>query len=289
MLSVSDTEVVDTDVICVPGLINENLTNKLIDICEQRGDALALVDIEGDYVPAYATANNTEVLPVVATAVSNLNERTLDTSYAAAYFPSVFLSNQNIFVPASIAALGVLGGTKGNSALWFAPAGFNRGGLTRTTSGLSVSRTAKHLTSANRDSLYEAKINPIATFPAEGVVVFGQKTLLATPSALDRVNVRRLLNFAKKEISKAANQVIFEPNVERTWNNFKGLVEPFLDGIKVNFGLEDYRVILDERTTTADLIDRNIMYAKILLKPTRTIEFIALDFVVSNSGAIFEG
>jgi len=190
-------------------------------------------------------------------------------------------------MPASIAALGAFGGTEGRSALWFAPAGFNRGGLTEGSAGIGVSRTALSLNRTDRDDLYAANINPIATFPNEGVVIFGQKTLQQTPSALDRVNVRRLLNFIKKEISRAATRILFEPNVEDTWRGFKGVVEPFLQAIKNNFGLDDARVILDSSTTTADLVDRNTLYCKILLKPTRAIEFIAIDFVVTNSGAAF--
>ena len=118
--------------------------------------------------------------------------------------------------------------------------------------------------------------------------MFGQKTLQATPSALDRINVRRLMIFVKKEISRFATQVLFDPNVEVTWERFKSLCNPFLDGVRTGFGLTDFRVVLDETTTTPELVDRNILYAKILLKPTRAIEFIALDFVIKNTGASFD-
>ena len=133
-----------------------------------------------------------------------------------------------------------------------------------------------------------ALINPIAQFPAEGIVVFGQKTLQITPSALDRINVRRLMIFVKKEISRIAARLLFDQNVQATWDRFRGQVEPFLDSVKSRFGLTEFKVILDETTTTPDLIDRNIMYAKIFLKPARAIEFIAIDFVISNTGASFE-
>ena len=119
-------------------------------------------------------------------------------------------------------------------------------------------------------------------------MIFGQKTLQITQSALDRVNVRRLMNFVKKRISKIASRTLFEQNVVATWNNFLGKVEPFLEGVQIGLGLTDFKVILDESTTTPDLIDRNIMYAKIFLKPARAIEFIAIDFVISDSGAAFE-
>jgi phage tail sheath protein FI len=190
-------------------------------------------------------------------------------------------------MPASIAALGSYAGTEARSAVWFAPAGFNRGGLTVASSGIGVSRTALPLNASARDDLYAANINPIATFPGEGVVIFGQKTLQFTPSALDRVNVRRLMNFLKKQISRAAVRVLFEPNVKATWDGFKAVVEPFLLQVKNAYGLDDAKIVLDETTTTADLVDRNIMYCKLYVKPTRAIEYVAMDFIVTNSGAAF--
>jgi phage tail sheath protein FI len=144
------------------------------------------------------------------------------------------------------------------------------------------------LTSDQRDDLYEVNVNPIASFPAEGIVIFGQKTLQATPSALDRVNVRRLLIFLKKQISRIAATILFDPNVKVTWDRFLGNVEPLLRSVKSRYGLSEYRVILDESTTTPELVDRNILYAKVLLKPTRAIEFIALDFVIMRTGASFD-
>lgn len=286
--SISDKEVIETDIICIPGLTNAALIQELIDVCEQRGDALALIDIEDDYTPEHeSTSTLSARLPIVKNAIESIKDRGLDSTYAAAYYPAVYESTQNIFLPATVAALGVMGGTEGNSALWFAPAGFIRGGISQTTAGLSVSRAAQHLTAKERDDLYNVNVNPLATFPNEGVVIFGQKTLQTIPSALSRINVRRLLNYIKRNVSTVAKGVLFEPNVEATWNNFKNRVEPFLALVKTNFGLEDFRVILDNKTTTADLVDRNIMYAKILLKPTRTIEYIAVDFVITNSGAVF--
>ena len=160
--------------------------------------------------------------------------------------------------------------------------------MSRGSAGLTVTNVTEKLTSEQRDKLYEVNINPIASFPNEGIVVFGQKTMDATTSALNRINVRRLLIFLKKEISRLANTVLFDQNVAATWARFKGLVLPLLESVKIRFGLEDFRMVLDETTTTPDLIDRNIMYAKIFLKPARAIEFIALDFIVTDSGAAFE-
>jgi phage tail sheath protein FI len=185
-------------------------------------------------------------------------------------------------------ALGTLAHSQRVSELWFAPAGFNRGGLTQGSSGLAVTNVSERLTSDQRDDLYEVNINPIASFPNEGIVIFGQKTMDATTSALSRINVRRLLIFLKKEISRLSNLVLFDQNVQATWVRFKSLVDPLLKSVQSRFGLTDYRLILDETTTTPDLIDRNVMYAKILLKPARAIEFIALDFVVTRTGASFD-
>jgi hypothetical protein len=197
-------------------------------------------------------------------------------------------SGLDFWGPPSIAAVGTYSSAQTDSELWFAPAGFTRGGLTEGSAGLPVIGVKQRLTSKDRDDLYEANINPIASFPAEGIVIFGQKTLQKTPSALDRVNVRRLMIYLKKEISRMAARLLFDQNVEVTWHRFTSQVIPFLDSVKTRLGLEDFKVKLDTTTTTPDLIDRNIMYAKIYLKPAKSIEFIAIDFVITNSGAAFE-
>ena len=165
---------------------------------------------------------------------------------------------------------------------------FNRGGLTKGAAGVPVVSVLEKLTSRQRDDLYEVSINPIASFPAEGIVVFGQKTLQANQSALDRINVRRLLIYLKKQISQISTQILFDPNIQVTWDRFLAQVKPLLTSVQSRFGLSEYRVILDTTTTTPELVDRNIMYAKVLLKPTRAIEFIALDFVVTSTGASFD-
>ena len=293
--SIADPEVVEMNLAAIPGVDNESLTGLLIEKCESRGDALAVVDLKGDYVPeegknGYQTTS-AQRKPNVDAVVANLKDRALNSSYGCSFFPWVLikdeLNNNTVWVPPSVAAIGTFSSSQRRTEVWFAPAGFNRGGLTDGAAGLPVVQTALRLSSKDRDKLYEANINPIATFPAEGIVIFGQKTLQVTPSALDRINVRRLMIFLKKEISRFATSVLFDPNVEVTWKRFTNLVVPFLDGVKSRFGLSDFRVILDETTTTPDLVDRNIVYAKILLKPTRAIEFIALDFVITNTGASF--
>ena len=147
---------------------------------------------------------------------------------------------------------------------------------------------SKRLSSEDRDNLYEAGINPIAKFPAEGIVIFGQKTLQQTASALDRINVRRLLVFLKREISFIASRLLFAQNNQDTWNRFLQQATPVLESVKAQFGIDDFRLILDETTTTPDLVDRNIIYSKLIVKPTRSAEFFAIDFVITNSGAAFE-
>jgi len=193
-----------------------------------------------------------------------------------------------LWAPPSVAALGAMAFSDKKKAVWFAPAGFHRGGLSRGAAGFPVLNVRSKLTSADRDDLYEANINPIASFPQEGIVIFGQKTLQVTPSALDRINVRRLMIFVKKQVSRIAANLLFEQNVQETWNRFTSQVEPFLSNIQSQFGLSEFRVVLDESTTTPELIDRNVMYAKIFLKPARAIEFIAIDFNITNTGASFD-
>jgi phage tail sheath protein FI len=194
-----------------------------------------------------------------------------------------------VWLPPSVAALGAFGRSQAQSELWFAPAGFNRGGLGSLggSRGPKVLQARQRLDSKERDLLYEVNINPIATFPAEGVVIFGQKTLQAGQSALDRINVRRLVLYLKSEVSRISRNLLFDQNLSTTWNRFKSQVDPIMSSTKSRFGLSDYRIILDDTTTTADLIDRNIMYAKIYIKPARAIEYIVVDFVITRTGADF--
>ena len=216
----------------------------------------------------------------------------MNSSYAATYYPWVQLRDPNtsklVWTPPSVVALGTYASSEAKSELWFAPAGFTRGGLTTGAGGLQVVNVTERVVRKDRDKLYTANINPIATFPAEGIVVFGQKTLQVTPSALDRINVRRLMIFLKKEVSRMAATVLFDQNVQATWTRFLNKVDPFLASVQTRLGITEYKVVLDSSTTTADLIDRNILYAKIFLKPARSIEYIAIDFVISRTGASFD-
>jgi hypothetical protein len=293
--AVADAEVVECNMMTYPGLTNTILTNKLLDVCESRGDALAIIDIEDAYVPSAENASalpSDRILPVDS-AIDALDLRNLNNSYGCCYYPWVQITDTvttggSLWAPPSVVALGTFASSQARSELWFAPAGFNRGGLTEGSAGIPVTNVRSRLSSKERDDLYAANINPIAQFPAEGIVVFGQKTLQVTQSALDRINVRRLMIYVKREISRIAATLLFEQNVSATWNRFLGRTNPFLQSVKTRLGLTDFKVLLDETTTTPDLIDRNILYAKIFLKPARAIEFIALDFVITRSGASFE-
>ena len=294
--SVRDPEVVEYNLASMPGVKNTTLNQTLIDMCEDRGDALAIVDLEGGYTSQYeSTANESTRRPVngVQDTVNELTTNLVtNSSYGAAYYPWVQIrdttSGQVVWVPPSVVAIGAMSYSQKASNLWFAPAGFTRGGLSAGNAGLPVVGVRDRLTSRDRDKLYENKINPIAQFPAEGIVIFGQKTLQSSASALDRINVRRLMIFLKRQISRYASTILFDQNVRVTWNRFKGQVEPFLRGVQAGLGITEFKLVLDETTTTPDLVDRNIVYAKIYIKPARAIEYIAIDFILTDSGAAFE-
>ena len=187
----------------------------------------------------------------------------------------------SVWVPASTLIPGVYAQNDSQAAEWFAPAGLNRGGLNQ------VIRASKKLSQSNRDELYQANINPIATFPNTGVVVFGQKTLQKRASALDRVNVRRLLIELKDYISQVADQLVFEQNTIATRNAFLSQVNPYLESVQQRQGLYAFKVIMDDSNNTADVIDRNQLIGQIYLQPTKTAEYILLDFNVLPTGATF--
>jgi len=293
--TVADPEFIDMNTLVTPGLTNDALTVHMINVCEERGDALALIDLANVYIPpheAYKSDRSDRIGTTPTTAATALKDRRVDSSYGATFYPWVQTrdeqNGQLVWIPPTVAMLGVLASSERKSQLWFAPAGFNRGGLTDGAAGIPVVNVSERLTSKERDTLYEARINPIASFPSTGIVVFGQKTLQERRSALDRINVRRLVIYLKKQISILSSQLLFDQNVQGTWNRFIGLVDPFLHSVKTQLGITDYRLILDSSTTTPDLVDQNIMYAKIMIKPARAIEFIAIDFVIMSTGASFD-
>ena len=263
------------NVISMPGLNRISAASQistLVSNAQNRGDNIAVVDM----VP-YGTA-----LATVTTQALGM-----DTSYGTTYWPWVQAADPDsgnaVWVPASTLIPAVYAFNDNSTEAWFAPAGFNRGGLS------TVVRAERKLTQGDRDSLYQGNVNPIATFPNQGVVVFGQKTLQKKASALDRVNVRRLLITLKDYISQIADTLVFEQNTIATRNSFLAQVNPYLTSVQQRQGLYAFKVIMDDSNNTADVIDRNELVGQIYLQPTKTAEFIYLDFNLTPTGATFPG
>jgi len=259
--------------ITAPGLIigqASSVITTLINMVQERGDAIAIVD------PAIYGAT-------LATMVSNAG--TYNSSYAATYAPWLQTTDPDsgnlVWVPASTMIPGVFAYNDKVGEAWFAPAGLNRGGLA------TVVRPERKLSQANRDTLYQGKVNPIASFPGAGTVVFGQKTLQTKATALDRVNVRRLLIELKSYISQVSDNLVFEQNTIATRNAFLSQVNPYLESVQQRQGLYAFKVIMNDTNNTADVIDRNQLVGQIYLQPTKTAEFILLDFNVLPTGATF--
>jgi len=254
------------NIISTPGLMydkHETTLNSLIGMVEDRGDAIAVIDLK-----VYGSQ--------IAEVVNKASE--LNTSYAASYWP--WLQTGGKWIPASTVIPGVYVSSDNASEAWFAPAGMKRGVIT-------AQDTERKLTQANRDTLYAGKVNPIGTFPNKGIVVFGQKTLQTKASALDRVNVRRLLIELKGYISQIADTFVFEQNSVANRNSFLAQVNPYLESVQQRQGLYAYKVVMDESNNTADVIDRNEMVGAIYVQPTKTAEFIYLDFNILPTGATF--
>ena len=289
--TVDDVDFVECNLMAMPGVKNSTLTENMIQVCESRTDSLAIIDLKYDHIPVYEDVSQDAQSrrPDPQQAADDLVARNINSSYGCSFFPYVKVedtgTSQQLFMPPSVIALGTLASSEAASEVWFAPAGFVRGGLSAGAAGLNVVGISYRLNADERDTLYEANINPIASFPSEGLVVYGQKTLQITPSALDRINVRRLMLFVKREVTRISRDILFQQNIEATWNQFKNRTERFLRNVATRGGITDYKVVLDNKTTTPDLIDRNIMYAKVYIKPARAIEFIAIDFIITRSGA----
>lgn len=289
----SDSEYVSCNVITLPGITDESLTTYMINTAENRKDAIALFDVKGGYQPSTENSNvESSRLGSITEVVTSMKTRGDSSSYAACYYPWLKMkdaySSKDIWIPPSVAMLGVYGNVEDSKEIWYAPAGNVLASLSNGASGLNISGVRERLYKKDRDLLYEYNINPIAMFPQKGISVWGQKTLEPNnTSALSRVNVRRMMNYIKMEVKNHAENILFEQNVNQTWHKFKSRVEPFLMTIKVRLGLTDYKLILDETTTTKEMIDRNSLYAKIYLQPARSIEKIYIDFVITNSGIEF--
>ena len=261
------------NIITTPGITSPTgnaVITSLVNLASNRGDCIAIVDMS-------SLGDN------IATVINNATS--VDSSYAASYYPWVQISAPNTgkltWVPPSTIIPSVFAYNDRISAPWFAPAGFTRGSL-------SVIQAERKLAPTDRDTLYAGKINSIATFPGQGVVAYGQKTLQKKASALDRINVRRLLIELKSYIGQVANNLVFEQNTIATRNRFLRQVNPYLESIQQRQGLYAYKVVMDESNNTADVIDRNQLLGQIFIQPTRTAEFVILDFNVTPTGATFE-
>ena len=269
----SNKDEYDYELLITPGLVSNvhsSATSTFVSNAEDRGDYFYIMDLTRYDVPFNTPIN----------AANSLN-----TNYAGSYWPWVQVVSQEtgklVWVPASTIMAGVYAFNDNVSAEWFAPAGLNRGGLG------GVIQAERKLSPTNRDNLYAGKVNPIATFPNVGVTAFGQKTLQTKASALDRINVRRLMIALKRYIGNVAKTLIFEQNTTVTRNRFLSQVTPYLESVQQRQGLYAFRVVMDETNNTPDVIDRNQLVGQIYLQPTRTAEFILLDFNILPTGVEF--
>ncbi len=271
----------DINLVVTPGIfssMHSYITNLVVDMCEARGDCFYIMDNV-----VFPNSNQSTGLIDAAVAQAAM----YDTNYAATYYPWVKILDTNlnkiISVPPSVVLPAIFAANDNAAAEWFAPAGLNRGGITQAVQVLD------RLTHQERDTLYEGRVNPIAAFPGQGICVWGQKTLQVAPSALDRINVRRLLIALKKFIASSSKFLVFEQNVAATRNKFLAIVNPYLESVQQRSGLYAFSVRMDDSNNTPDLIDRNILYGQIYIQPAKTAEFIILDFNILPTGAAFPG
>jgi len=293
----TDELVSNHNVLVIPGIRDRFITDYVKDRIEDYGKAIYIMDLEqydAGGVRVFVNSRGIESSrPDVENTSSEFNMREVNSSYTASYFPDVRVkdsgdddeaavnSRRVIKVPPSIIALGALAKTDSEAKPWFAPAGFSRGALESITS-IDV-----RLNAEDRDTLYEARINPIANFPNKQFVIFGQKTSQLARTALDRVNVRRLVLEVKRRIGLIAQSLLFEQNNTKTRQNFIANTSGQLASIQINQGIEDFRVVMDDTNNTAEDVDNNRLNGKIIIVPTRAVEFIAIDFVITNSGVEF--
>jgi len=272
----------DFNLLLVPGATLgtsalSSISDDVIAVCEARTDSMAIVDTVACSAASGSTAQTVQ-LAVNAAASSTSN-------YAATYYPWVQVYSSNlgkaVWVPPSVVMAGVYAFNDQVSAEWFAPAGLNRGGIG------SVIRAERKLSQSDRDTLYAGNVNPLATFPGNGVVAFGQKTLQKRPTSLDRVNVRRLLISLKRFLSGVGRQLIFEQNTATTRNRFLSIADPYMESVVQRQGLYSYKIVMDDTNNTPDVIDRNQLVGQIYVQPTKTAEFIILNFTVTPTGATF--
>lgn len=277
----------NVNIIAIPGIRDPLITTYAQDSARDYSLAMYVRDIPSYDDNGFRIFDDTEGRrPSVRQTSETFTSLNIDNNYAATYFPDVYINDSNlnkkVKVPASIAALGAIAYNDKVAYPWFAPAGFNRAALD------FVTNVQVRLNQADRDTLYDSRINPIATFPAGGFVIFGQKTLQLKKSALDRVNVRRLLLEVKRVVSDVAGRLLFEQNTPAVRSRFIASVNPLLGLIQAQAGIEKFRVIMDDSNNTPRDAEQNRLNGKIVLVPTKTIEFIAVDFVITPSGVSFE-
>ena len=284
-----DVAGVDIELLAVPGIRHPVVTDNAIATVEQRFDALFIMDIEQYDVSNQAVTSDSQQPSVTLTA-ANFASRAVNSSFGAAYFPDVVMpdpnTGTNLYVPPSVAVLGALALNDAVGHPWFAPAGFTRGALQTTLEArVKLSKT-------NMDVLYDVNVNPIVAFPGNatggtnpkgGVVVWGQKTLQQAASALDRVNVRRLLIEIRRQVRDISNTVIFEPNRDATLAAFSAAVTPVLQRIQAQAGLERFKVVIDSSTTSQLDVENNTIRGKVFVIPTKSIEYVSIDFIVTNA------
>jgi phage tail sheath protein FI len=263
---------------------SETVKEKLIDICESRLDAMCVLDVKYAHVVNNKGSEVTDMTQWRKGITSpGLN---VNTSYAAIYgnWFNVYdkYLKEYVWVPTSGYMAGIFARTDNLRDPWWAPAGLNRAIVT------SVRKLAFNPTKGNRDIMYMSGINPIVSFAGQGKTVWGQKTLLDKSSAFNRINVRRLFMVLEKAISTASKYFLFEQNDKYTWAQMKAMIEPFLRDVQSRRGIYDFYVQIDEQNNTAERIDRNELWANIFIKPTRSAEFIVLQFVATKTGASFE-
>ena len=273
--ALSNADEFDINMVVTPGVIRRfhtSVATNVLDMVEERNDCFYIMD---------TTSVNDSI------SLATTQSEAVDSNMTATYYPWIKTidvnTNKLIAVPPSVLLPGVFASNDRVAAEWFAPAGLNRGGLVGAVSVLN------RLTQSEKDTLYEAKVNPIVQFPGQGIVVFGQKTLQDKPSALDRINVRRLLLTVRKYIASTSRYLVFEQNTSETRNRFLNIVNPYLESIQQRQGLYAFRVVMDDSNNTPDVIDRNIMKGAIFLQPTKTAEFIQIDFNILPTGAAFNG
>lgn len=256
------------NIVSAPGLLHTGTLSKLISLAEGRGDCIAVVDLSNVDDSTKQAAEDAQ---------------SQNSSYAATYYPWLQMYNsigRLVWVPASVVIPGVYVYNDKQSAPWYAPAGMLRGGIQ------GVVQTKKKLTKGHRDTLYKKNVNPIATFPGSGIVIYGQKTLQKKQSALDRVNARRLLIELKKTVRDMASRLLFEHNTASVRNSFRAKLEPYLESVVQRNGLYAYKVVIDE-LNDAETIDRNEFRCQIYVQPTKVIEFIYIDFTITATGVEF--